>query len=336
VPAPLPADPGPHAQAVAELLAGGSQKALLLGQAAAQHPQAAQLLAVAHWIAAQTGATVGYLGDGGNAVGAQLVGAQPGPGGLNAAQMLTQPMKALLLLHTEPQLDGADAAATAAALAQSGLVVAMTAFFDGPDSPLGQAADVLLPTAPFTETGGSFVNVEGRLQAFHGVVKPLAETRPGWKILRVLGNLLGLPGFEHDSVEAVRAEALGDVATLPARLDNGAAAELSPAALRAAVAGLERIADVPIYATDMIVRRATSLQLSADAREPVVGIPSALWSQLGLTDGDRVRVTQGQGSAVLAVRRDGTLAPSAVRVAAGHPATAALGAMFGSLSVEKA
>jgi len=336
VPAPLPADPGPHAQAVAELLAGGSQKALLLGQAAAQHPQAAQLLAVAHWIAAQTGATVGYLGDGGNAVGAQLVGAQPGPGGLNAAQMLTQPMKALLLLHTEPQLDGADAAATAAALAQSGLVVAMTAFFDGPDSPLGQAADVLLPTAPFTETGGSFVNAEGRLQAFHGVVKPLAETRPGWKILRVLGNLLGLPGFEHDSVEAVRAEALGDVATLPARLDNGAAAELSPAALRAAVAGLERIADVPIYATDMIVRRATSLQLTADAREPVAGIPPALWAQLDLADGDRVRVTQGQGSAVLAVRRDGTLAPSAVRVAAGHPATAALGAMFGSLSVEKA
>ncbi len=336
VPAPLPADPGPHAQAVAELLAGGSQKALLLGQAAAQHLQAAQLLAVAHWIAAQTGATVGYLGDGGNAVGAQLVGAQPGPGGLNAAQMLTQPMKALLLLHTEPQLDGADAAATAAALAQSGLVVAMTAFFDGPDSPLGQAADVLLPTAPFTETGGSFVNAEGRLQAFHGVVKPLAETRPGWKILRVLGNLLGLPGFEHDSVEAVRAEALGDVATLAARLDNGTATQPEPAAVAAAPGGLERIADVPIYATDMIVRRATSLQLTADAREPVAGIPPALWAQLGLADGDRVRVSQGQGHAVLAARRDDTLASTAVRVSAGHPATAALGAMFGPLSVEKA
>ncbi|MCE2907989.1 MAG: NADH-quinone oxidoreductase subunit NuoG [Burkholderiaceae bacterium] len=336
VTAPLPADPGPHAQAVAELLAGGSQKALLLGHAAAQHPQAAQLLAVAQWIAAQTGATVGYLGDGGNAVGAQLVGAQPGPGGLNAAQMLTQPMKALLLLHTEPQLDGADAAATAAALAQSGLVVAMTAFFDGPDSPLGQAADVLLPTAPFTETGGSFVNAEGRLQAFHGVVKPLAETRPGWKILRVLGNLLGLAGFEHDSVEAVRAEALGDVATLAERLDNDTATQPAPAALAAAPGGLERIADVPIYATDMIVRRATSLQLTADAREPVAGIPPALWAQLGLADGDRVRVSQGQGHAVLAARRDDTLAPTAVRVAAGHPATAALGAMFGPLSVEKA
>ncbi|MFN5156113.1 MAG: molybdopterin-dependent oxidoreductase, partial [Betaproteobacteria bacterium] len=220
--------------------------------------------------------------------------------------------------------------------AQSGLVVAMTAFFDGPDSPLGQAADVLLPTAPFTETGGSFVNAEGRLQAFHGVVKPLAETRPGWKILRVLGNLLGLAGFEHDSVEAVRAEALGDVATLAARLDNGTATQPEPAAVAAAPGGLERIADVPIYATDMIVRRATSLQLTADAREPVAGIPPALWAQLGLADGDRVRVSQGQGHAVLAARRDDTLAPTAVRVAAGHPATAALGAMFGPLSVEKA
>jgi len=336
VPAPMPADPGPHAQAVADLLASGAQKALLLGQAAAQHPQAAQLLAVAQWIAAQTGATVGYLGEGGNAVGAQLVNALPGPGGLNAGQMLTQPMKALLLLNCEPQLDGAHAAATQAALAQSGLVVAMTPFFDGPDSALAQAADVLLPTAPFTETGGSFVNAEGRLQAFHGVVKPLGDTRPGWKILRVLGNLLGLPGFEHDSVEAVRAEALGDTATLAARLDNGGAVEPSPAALASALAGLERIADVPIYATDMTVRRAPSLQLTADAREPVAGIPPALWAQLGLADGDRVRITQGTASAVLAARCDTTLAATAVRVAAGHPATAALGAMFGTLTVEKA
>ena len=336
VPAPMPADPGPHAQAVADLLASGAQKALLLGQAAAQHPQAAQLLAVAQWIAAQTGATVGYLGEGGNGVGAQLVGALPGPGGLNAGQMLTQPMKALLLLNCEPQLDGANAAATQAALAQSGLVVAMMPFFDGPDSALAQAADVLLPTAPFTETGGSFVNAEGRLQAFHGVVKPLGDTRPGWKILRVLGNLLGLPGFEHDSVEAVRAEALGDVAQLAARLDNGSAVEPSPAALAAAPAGLERIADVPIYATDMTVRRAPSLQLTADAREPVAGIPAALWAQLGLADGDRVRITQGTGAVVLAARRDDTLAATAVRVPAGHPATATLGAMFGTLTVEKA
>jgi NADH-quinone oxidoreductase subunit G len=335
VPAPLPADPGEHAQAVAAMLLSGEHKAVLLGHAAAQHPQATQLLAVVQWIAAQTGATVGYLGEGGNAVGAQLVGAVPGPGGLNAAQMLTQPMKALLLLNTEPHLDGADAAATQQALAQSGLVVAMTAFFDGPDSPLAQAADVLLPTAPFTETGGAFVNAEGRLQAFHGVVKPLADTRPGWKLLRVLGNLLGLPGFEHETVEAVRAEALGDAATLASRLDNRAAAEIALPASAPSPA-LERIADVPIYATDAIVRRSSSLQLTADAREPVAGLPTALWTQLGLADGAKVRVGQGSTSVLLPAQHDATLAATAVRVSAGHPATARLGPMFGALTVEKA
>jgi NADH-quinone oxidoreductase subunit G len=335
VPAPLPADPGEHAQAVAAMLLSGEHKAVLLGHAAAQHPQATQLLAVVQWIAAQTGATVGYLGEGGNAVGAQLVGAVPGPGGLNAAQMLTQPMKALLLLNTEPHLDGADAAATHKALAQSGLVVAMTAFFDGPDSPLAQAADVLLPTAPFTETGGAFVNAEGRVQAFHGVVKPLADTRPGWKLLRVLGNLLGLPGFEQETVESVRAEALGDADTLASRLDNRAAAEIAlPAA--ATSPALERIADVPIYATDAIVRRSSSLQLTADAREPVAGLPTALWTQLGLADGAMVRVGQGSASVLLSAKHDATLAATAVRVSAGHPATAGLGPMFGALTVEKA
>ncbi len=334
VPAPLPADPGPHAEAVAALLASGEHKAVLLGQAAAQHPQAAQLLAVASWIADQTGATVGYLGEGGNAVGAQLVGALPGTGGLNAAQMLTQPMKALLLLNVEPQLDGADAAATTQALAQSGLVVAMTAFFDGPDSPLAQAADVLLPTAPFTETGGAFVNAEGRLQSFHGVVKPLGDTRPGWKLLRVLGNLLGLQGFEQETVEAVRAEALGDPAGLAARLNNQPAA--APLLQTAPKPSLERIADVPIYAVDATVRRAPSLQATSDALEPMVSLPAALWAQLGLSAGDRVRVRQGEASAVLVAEPDKTLADTAVRVPAGLAATASLGALFGAVTVEKA
>jgi NADH-quinone oxidoreductase subunit G len=334
VPAPLPADPGPHAQAVAELLASGEHKAVLLGNTAAQHPQASQLHALAAWIAERCGATVGFLGEGGNTVGAQLVGALPGAGGLNAAQMLSQPMKALVLLHTEPTLDSANPAATQAVLAQSGLVVAMTSFFEGDDSPLAQAADVLLPTAPFTETGGSFVNAEGRVQGFHGVVKPLADTRPGWKILRVLGNLLGLQGFEQETVEAVRAEALGDESTLATRLDNRSS---TPLALPAAPApGLERIADVPLYATDPLVRRAPALQQTADARAPVAGLPIALWQSLGLQVGDSVRLRQGPTSAVLPAREEPGLAATAVRVSAGHPATASLGAMFGAITVERA
>ena len=333
--APLPewADVTPRdsAEAVAASLLGGEHKAILLGQAAAAHPQAATLLAIAQWIATHTGASVGFLGDAGNSVGAQLVGAEPGPGGLSAAQMLSQPMKALLLLNVEPVLDAADAAAAKAALAASGLVVAMTAFKDT----AADVADVMLPIAPFTETAGSFVNIEGRLQTFHGVVRPLGDARPGWKVLRVLGNLLGLPGFEQDSVEQVRAEALGDVNALAARLDNttDAALKLPPAS--APVPGvLQRIADVPIYATDAIVRRAPSLQATADASAPMVGVPTGLWHALRLQPGGHVMVSQGQAVAVLPAREEPTLADDCLRIPAGHAATAALGAMFGAVSIE--
>ena len=329
VPPPWPAEAGPHAQAVAQGLLSGEDKAVLLGNAAAQHPQAGALLAVAQWIAEQTGSTCGYLGETANGVGAQLAGALPGPGGLNAGQMLSQPMKALLLLHTEPVLDAADAAAARQALAASGLVVALTPFKDT----AADVADVMLPIAPFTETAGSFVNAEGRLQTFHGVVKPLGDARPGWKVLRVLGNLLGLPGFDQETVDDVLAQALGNQASLPQRLDNSSQ---NMPVLAPAAAGLERVADVPIYASDAIVRRAVPLQLTADAKAPSVGLPSVLWKQLGLQAGGRVRVAQGAAAAVLPAREDTTLAPTAVRLAAGHASTAALGPMFGAVTVEKA
>ncbi len=329
VEAPVKADdPGSEARAIATSLLSGERKAVLLGNAAAQHPKASMLLVLAQWIAAHTGATCGFLGEAGNNVGAQLVSALPGTGGLHAGQMLTQPMKAMVLFNTEPVLDAADAAAARKALAMSGLVVAFTPF----NNAAADLADVMLPIAPFSETAGTFVNAEGHVQSFHGVVKPLGDARPGWKVLRVLGNLLGLPGFDQETVEEVRAQALGDIETLAQRLDNRCSAAIvsTPAA-----SGLQRIADVPIYASDAIVRRAHSLQLTADARAPVVGLPSALWAQLGLQAGAKVRVTQDEGTAVLAAREDNTLAPNTVRVSAGHPSTASLGALFGTLSVDK-
>ncbi|MBC7938548.1 MAG: molybdopterin-dependent oxidoreductase, partial [Chitinophagaceae bacterium] len=317
-------------KAIAASLLGGQRKAVLLGHAAAQHPQAANLLALAHWIGKHTGASVGYLGEGGNGVGAQLVGAMPGSAGLNAGQMLSLPMKALLLLNTEPVLDAADAMAARKALSGAGLVVALTPFKDV----AADLADVMLPITPFTETAGTFVNAEGRVQSFHGVVKPLGDSRPGWKVLRVLGNLLGLPGFDFETADEVRVEALGDLAELPARLNNASDAPLVPAA--AVVQGLQRVADVPIYTSDAIVRRATSLQLTADARgEPVVGVPSALWKQLGLQPGGKVLVAQGEGAVVLPAREDPSLAANAVRVSAGLPLTSSLGPMFGAIAVEK-
>jgi len=272
---------------------------------------------------------VGYLLEAANSVGAQLVKAQPQQGGLTAGQMLTQPMKALLLLNVEPALDAADSAAARVALRGSGLVVALTPFRDA----VVDNADVLLPIAPFTETAGAFINAEGRLQTFHGVAPALGNSRPAWKVLRVLGNMLGLDGFEQASAEEVRAEALGDVSQLTARLGNGVSVVPQ---VSVSVSGLQRVADVPVYSTDALVRRAASLQQTADAKAPVVGLPRALWQQLGLQTGAKVRVSQGSASAVLAAREDATLAANVVRVAAGHVDTASLGAMFGAISVEKA
>ena len=326
--APLPGQLTEAAEGAAAALLNGEHKAVLLGNAAVQHPQAQDLLAVAQFIAQQTGATVGLLSEAANSVGAQLVGALPGAGGLSAGQMLAQPRKALLLLNVEPVLDMANGQAAHAALAAADMVVALTMFKDA----AVEGADVLLPVTPFTETAGTFVNAEGRAQSFVGVVSPLGESRPAWKVLRVLGNLLGLDGFAQETADAVRAEALGDLTTLPVRMSNAVAAQ--PVAAPA-VTGLQRLADVPIYATDALVRRAPALQQTNDARAPMVSVSASLWQQLGLSEGDVVRVSQGAGHVELKVKRDATLAADTVRVPAGHPDTASLGEMFGAVQLQR-
>jgi len=260
VAAPVQGRVSAPAKAIAQSLLDGERKAILLGNAAAHHAKAASLLALANWIAAQTGATVGYLTQAANTVGAQIAGVLPGPGGLNAGQMLGGALKAVLLLNNEPEFDSARGAAAVAALESAEMVVTLSPFKSNMD-----ISDVLLPIAPFTETSGTFVNAEGRVQSFYAVVKPLGETRPAWKVLRVLGNMLDLPGFDFESSEDV----LKQIDGLPSadethvsaqRLNNAtsAAVDLTPAESAPVVAS--------IYALDGLVRRAASLQLTADAR----------------------------------------------------------------------
>lgn len=331
--APRAAQPNAQAEAIATSLLGGQSKAVLLGNAAMQHPEAETLLALAGFIAEHSGATVGVLGEAANSVGAQLVGAQPRDVGLSAAAMLATPLKAYLLLHTEPVFDAADPTAARAALGIAQMVVSLSPF----KTANTEFADVLLPISPYTETSGTFVNAEGRVQSFHGVVKPLGDTRPAWKVLRVLGTMLGLSGFDQETSEEVRGAALGDVAALPQRLSNTAAA--TAAGSSAAPTGLERIADVPIYSTDALVRRAPALQATADARPPRVGLPTVVWERLGFGAGAgeaMVHVQQVSRSVRLPAYHDATLAPTCVRLPAGHADTVALGAMFGEIAVEKA
>ena len=333
VSAPAQGNATQAAQAIAQSLIDGTSKAVLLGNAAAQHPNASGLQALAQWIAAQTGASFGFLGESANTVGAQLVGAQPGQGGLNAGQMLSgQGLKAVLLLGVEPQYDVANPAAARAALANAEMVVSLSPF----KTAANEFADVLLPIAPFTETSGTFVNAEGRVQSFHGVTKPLGDARPGWKVLRVLGTMLDLPGFNADTSEQVKGQALGDLSTIPSRLSNQTSAA---ATVNASTGGLERIAELPIYSADALVRRSPALQATADAAAPVASLPQALWAELGLAEGAQgaqVKVSQDGGSAVLNAVLDASLPANVVRVPAGHPLTASLGAAFGTVRVDKA
>ncbi len=318
-----------EAAAIAKSLASGERIAVLLGNFAQQHPQAAQLQALAQQIAALSKGRFGFIGEAANSVGGYLVQATPGAKGLNAASMLATPRKAYVLLNVEPELDCANPQQAIAAMQAADMVIAMSAY----KHHATEYADVLLPIAPFTETSGTFISTEGRVQSFKGAVKPLGEARPAWKVLRVLGNLLKLDGFNQDTSEAVRDEALKGV-DIAAKLNNaigGVEAKATPAA-----SGLQRVSDVPIYTTDAVVRRSAPLQATTDAAVPQVWLHSEELKKLGVTAGAVVKVSQGQGSVQLVAAIDDKLPKGVARAAAGHAATAALGAMFGTITVERA
>ena len=337
--------PTATAQAMANSLASGERVAVLLGNFAQQHPQAAQLQLLAQHIAALCGGKFGFIGEAANSVGGYLAQTVPGTQGLNAAAMLAAPRKAYLLLNVEVELDTADGHQALKAMHAADMVVALSAY----KHQATDYADVLLPIAPFTETSGTFINTEGRVQSFKGAVKPLAEARPAWKVLRVLGNLLNLAGFEYDSSEAVRDEALQGV-DVAAELNNSFKSPLAPllqsgehtapplakGAANEVSGGFQRVADVPIYFSDSIVRRSAPLQATRDAELPSVHMHSAALSKLGMKVGEIIKVSQGQGSARLNLLADDKLPQGVVRVAAGHAATAGLGAMFGTVTVERA
>ncbi len=317
---------------IARCLAGGEKSAVLLGNLAQQHPQAAQIAMLCEQIAALVDGKFGFLGEAANSVGGYLANAVPFAGGvqgMNAQQMLENPRKAYLLLNVEPELDMHNPELAISAMRSADMVVCMSAFkHQGIDY-----ADVLLPIAPFTETSGTFVNTEGRVQSFKGTVKPLGEARPAWKVLRVLANVLDVAGFDFDTSEAVLAEGL-DKAAVAQKLNN----HLEGVQLNsvAKLSGLERVTDVPIYFADALVRRAVSLQKTTDAQVPVAMLHADELQKLGLQSGERVRVTQGNASVQLTVQVNNQLPIGTVRVASGHPATNSLGAMFGSITVERA
>jgi len=250
---------------IAAALKGGAKRAIWLGALALRHPAYADLRALAAGIAAATSATLGTLAEGGNAAGAYLAGAVPhrDAGGLSSAtagksarDMLAAPHKAYLLFGgTEPWADGfgADAVRT---LGGSAFVVAATPYAD---ETLKYVAHVLLPISTFAETSGTFVNLEGLWQSFAGAARPLGEARPGWKVLRVLGNLAGVADFDYQSSEEVREE-------LRARCAGIAATSYQGTHVVKTGAPEARVIDVPMYAIDAVLRRAPSLQRTREGK----------------------------------------------------------------------
>jgi len=318
------------AQRIAASLVSGQNGAIFLGNLAQHHPAASQLHELGLALAEVAGARFGFLGEAANSVGGYIAGCVPETSGKNAAQMLKQPLKAYLLLGVEAELDTHDPQQAVAAMKAAELVVAMSPY----QHMATEYAHVLLPVSTFTETAGAFVSTEGTVQEFQGVVRPLGETRPAWKVLRVLGNLLGLKGFEHDSAEDVRREALGG-RSVEAMLDNRLRDFTPDAGLGTRSSGLERIAEVPIYAADAIVRRSRALQSARDAAPPVAWMNRALYEKLGLREGDGLRVRQGGGEALVAAGIDDKLPADCIRLAAARTETAALGAMSGTVTAER-
>ena len=317
-----------NAQKIAESLATGAQVSVLLGNSAVNAPDASRIAANAQLVAQLAAGKLGFLTAGANTVGGYLAGAVPVKGGKSAASMLAQPLKAYIVLHAEPLLDADNGAQALAALRAAEFNVALTAYA----SSAKDWANVMLPVSPFTETSGTFVNAQGLPQSFKGTVAPHAQTRPGWKVLRVLGNVMHLAGFDDETSESVRDSVLSG--GVQARLSNQINAVTGLSAQTAA--GLQRVTDVPIYRTDAIVRRAQALQASQASRAPVARMHAQTMSELGVEQGTAVRVKSASGQIELAAELDNTLPAGAVRISAGFEQTAALGSAFGQLNVERA
>ena len=328
---------------IAQQLKDAESAAVILGNVAQMHPQLSTLRGLAAAIATETNSTFGYLTDGCNAAGAWLAGAVPHRGaggatedvviGKNLGQLIDhssdEKLAACLLLNIEPDTDAANAKDLLATLNETDFVVSVSAY--NSDS-IKNVADVLLPAASFAETSGTYVNAEGFWQSFNGAVEPKGGARPAWKILRVLGNLTGVDGFDYLSSEDVKDEVRSMCESI--ELSNAITGNATMQ-VNAASNDLCRSADVPMYATDSLVRRASSLQQTKDAQSLCVRLNTAEAERLGVSAATTVTVKQGDISSDLSLVIDDTIPDASAWIATGLKGCDALGDAFGAVSIEK-
>jgi NADH-quinone oxidoreductase subunit G len=313
---------------IAASLASGKRIAVLVGDLALAQSDAAQIEAMASAIAALCGGTHGRLALAGSTGACYVAGATP-RGGTTAHQALTGAAKSFVLVGCEPERDSASGAQALATLGRADGVVCLTAFAS---EAMRTYADVLLPIAPFTETSGTYISQDGTVQSFAGVVRPLGETRPGWKVLRVLGDLLEADVGSFNTSEDVKAAAL-----VPFDGNSLGARVASLKVVGGTVAtGLERVADVPIYHADPLVRRGPALASTAYGRQPHVRVSSATAARLGLKAGGNAVISQGGFTATALLAVDESVADGAVRLPTGTELSAALGESVAAITLEAA
>ena len=333
-----------NTQAIAESLAGlaglngeldlvAPKVGIFIGNMGLSDPRFTEMYSLMEAIGGICGAKGGILPAAANSTGMHMMGVMPNAGGLHAREMLEQPCKAYLLLNIEPELDCQHAALAKAAMAQAECVVALTAY----KSAALDNADILLPIAPFTETSGTYMSMEGRVQSFAAACKPLGECRPAWKVLRVLANTLGLKDFDFDSSEQVKnALFAGEKpSTVVWRSLNNNLKELVEIQVNIKSDGLQRIGEVPQYESDPIVRRSAPLQKTKYNTQPMARMCAKQMAALGLVEGDTVMARQDKGSARLTVKLDDHVAMGCIRVTASHENSTDLGDLMGDISIEK-
>ncbi len=312
---------------IAKSLLSGTNRAIFLGNLAEYHSQRSGLINLAGLIAKETVSKIGFSGGGANTVGGNIVRSLFDSPQATVPQILSDSTEAFLMLHAEADLDFGNSNAALDSMGSAKFVVSMTSF----DHPAARKyADLILPVSPFSETGGSFINMEGTLQKFTGVVKPLGETRPAWKVLRVLGNFMGLKGFDFNVIEDVQDEINSLTGNIENRLDNTILEKELPK-LTVDEHSYERIGEIPIYRTDGLVRRSGPLQKTRDGMVSVIGLNSYDIKQLGLTVGEKIYLQQGENEILLTLEEDKAVPRKAVRLPGAFYETSLLGPLSGQV-----
>lgn len=340
------------AKKIAEILKTAKKSAIFLGEHSLHHENAATIRALTQFIGHQSGASVGMFTEGSNSAGAWLAGAIPhrGPGGkqlnevgFDAKMMLTKyPLKAYFILNLELELDCAYPAEAISALKKSKFVVCLTTFTN---TKMETYADVMLPIAPFSESGGTFVNVEGRSQSFLAASVPEKNSQAGWKVLRVLGNYFELPGFDYKRIQDVRHEVNQIIPELEWEIEQKIYAERKRLSfsldseftleLTGGNTKLSRLAPWPMVRVDNLVRRSEPLQETLSNHMIAIGLNRKTASQLGLKAGEQVTAIQGESRITLPLMIEDRLANNTVFLASGLAQTAGFGQAETAITLEK-